>query len=90
MSKEPWNFTAAEAINLIMALLDTVRKSGAVRFPDVVDPRDAFFAPRNKELYFKENMSYPSRVYSWTPTRKGGSNSPYGLFTASGRRAGRD
>ncbi|MGI6284939.1 DEAD/DEAH box helicase [Neomoorella humiferrea] len=75
LCKEPWNFTVAEATDLIMVLLDTVRKSGAVRFPDVVDPRDPFFAPRNKEFYFKENMSYPGRVYSWTPTRKGGNNS---------------
>lgn len=75
LCREPWNFTADEATTLIMILLDSVRRNGAVRFPDCVDPRDSFFAPRNKEYYFKENMSVPGRIYSWNPAAKGRSNS---------------
>lgn len=71
----PWNLTPDEAATLIMILLDSVRKNGAVRFPDCVDPRDSFFAPRNGEYYFKENMSVPGRIYSWNPAAKGRSNS---------------
>jgi len=54
--------------------LDSVRRNGAVSFPDCVDPRDSFFAPRNKEYYFKENMSVAGRIYSWNPVSKSHSN----------------
>ncbi len=76
LCKEPWKFTEQEATHLIMVLLDTLRKNGAVRFPDFVDPKDPFFAPKNREYYFKENVSVPGRIYSWNPAiTRGGNNS---------------
>lgn len=75
LRKAPWNFTQQEATQLMMVLLDNVRKNGAIRFPDVVDPRDSFFAPRNREYYFKEDMAVSGRIYSWNPVSNRGNNS---------------
>ncbi|HHW03031.1 MAG TPA: DEAD/DEAH box helicase [Thermoanaerobacterales bacterium] len=74
LCQEPWNLTPDEATTLIMVLLDSVRKNGAVMFPDCVSPSDSFFEPRNKQYYFKDNMKIPGRIYSWNPTDKSHSN----------------
>jgi len=75
LCQAPWNFTDREAKELIMVLLDSIRKNGAIRFPDFVDPRDSFFAPKNREYYFKGDMSVPGCIYSWNPVSSGGNNS---------------
>ena len=66
----PWNLTEDEAWTLIMALLDTLRKSGAILFPGEVSPRDEVFIPRNKEIYVRENIADTKRgILSWYSTR---------------------
>ena len=62
----PWNLNSDEAWTLILALLDTLRVNGAVLFPDYVYPTDEAFAPRNKELYVREEGADPKRgILSW-------------------------
>lgn len=70
-----WNLTPDEAGTLIMVLLDSIRKNGAIRFPDSVSPEDPFFEPRNKQYYFKENAKDMKWIYSWNPSDKGYNNS---------------
>jgi len=69
----PWNLTEAEAWDLIEQLLDTVRRRGAVRFPEGVNPEDDFFAPRNRPYFLTLQLNegkQPNRKYvvqGWIP-----------------------
>lgn len=66
----PWNLTSKEAEQLVVLLLDTLRQQGAVTFPANVDPRDDAFAPRNRELFMREDRAASKKgVFSWIPTR---------------------
>ena len=66
----PWNLTPDEAWQLLTLLLDTLRRQGAVTFPDNVDPRGEAFAPRNRELFMRENRADSKNgIFSWVPTR---------------------
>lgn len=85
-----WGLTESEAASLIMVLLDSFRKNGAIRFPDAVDPYDAFFAPRNREYYFKNGDAVPGRIYSWTPVRQGMSNSRLDYLLRVAEATGKD
>ena len=79
-NERPWNFTDDEATALIMVLLDSVRKKGAVLFPDTVKPTDDFFAPRNREYFFNMRASM-GRIFSWLPSAEGGNNSRLDYLT---------
>ncbi len=70
----PWNFTKEEAITLMNVLLDTIRRNGAIRYPDNVDPKDEFFAPRNREYFFTNNAPVAGRIYNWLPAGKNAVN----------------
>ena len=74
LRKPPWNFTSQEAITLMNVLLDTIRRSGAILYPDNVEPTDPFFAPRNREYYFSENMPVQGRILTWIPVKTKGIN----------------
>ena len=66
----PWNLTPDEVWDLFSLLLDTLRQQGAVTFPDNVDPRDEAFAPRNRELFMREDRADSAQgIFSWVPTR---------------------
>ncbi len=66
----PWNLTPEEAWQLVALLLDTLRRQGAVTFPENVDPRDDAFAPRNRELFMREDRADSAHgIFSWVPTR---------------------
>ncbi|MBC8253646.1 MAG: DEAD/DEAH box helicase [Ardenticatenia bacterium] len=66
----PWNLNPDEAWNLLALLLDTLRRQGVVTFPDNVDPRDEAFAPRNRELFMREDRAEAKKgIFSWVPTR---------------------
>jgi ATP-dependent helicase YprA (DUF1998 family) len=66
----PWDLTPDEAERLVILLLDTLRHQGAVTFPVNVDPRDDAFAPRNRELFMREERAESKKgVFSWIPTR---------------------
>jgi len=71
---DPWNLTDDEMSCLMMVLLDSIRKNGAICFPDSVNPKDQFFAPLNREFYFKNNYAVPGYIYSWIPYSKGRNN----------------
>jgi len=60
--KGSWNLTEDEVWTLFQVLLDTLRKQGAIVFPENVSPKDEFFQPRNREYYFRANSSQESRV----------------------------
>lgn len=68
----PWNLSRAEAWDLLVILLNTLRQQGAVTFPLNVDPRSEAFAPRNVELFIGEVADERSGVLGWMPRR--GSN----------------
>lgn len=66
----PWNLTPDEVWHLLELLLDTLRHQGAVTFPDNVDPRDEAFAPRNRELFVRQDRADAANgIFSWIPTR---------------------
>lgn len=66
----PWNLTPDEVWQLLAVLLDTLRRQGAVTFPDNVDVRDEAFAPRNRELFMREDRADSKKgIFSWVPTR---------------------
>jgi ATP-dependent helicase YprA (DUF1998 family) len=70
LSAPPWNLTPDEAWKLLALLLDTLRHQGAVTFSPEVDPRDEAFAPRNRELFMREDKADAKQgIFSWVPTR---------------------
>ena len=66
---EPWNLTFEESWLLFQVLVDSFRKNAAVVFPQNVSPEDEFFAPRNREYYFKQKSVQKRGVFGWCPTR---------------------
>ena len=69
----PWNLTPDEAWNLLLVLLDSLRRQGAVTYPKGVDPRSNAFAPRNKEFFVREAKGDSKwGIFGWLPGR--GSN----------------
>ncbi len=73
LQEAPWNLTPEECWGLIVLLLDTLRHQGVTTFPNTVDPRSDDFAPRNRELYIREERAESKAgILSWMPTR--GSN----------------
>ena len=78
--EEPWNLTEDDAWLLLELLLNTLRQQGAITFPDSVDPRDEAFAPRNRELFMREESADPKKgIFAWMPTR--GNNRRFDLLT---------
>jgi len=70
-----WGLSEDEVWTLFQILLDSFRTKGAVWFPDHVTPEDEFFAPRNREYYFRGNVSNAQRhISSWCPSGKGMTN----------------
>jgi len=68
--EHPWNLTDNETWELLELLLSTLRHQGAITFPDSVDPRDDAFAPRNRELFMREEQADPKKgIFAWMPTR---------------------
>jgi len=54
-------------------LFDSLRTTGAVTFPNGVAPTDEFFAPRNRNVYFRieaEKNFKQSTVLGWLPKEK--------------------
>lgn len=65
----PWNLTEDESWDLITLLLDTLRQSGAITFPDDVDVTDAAFAPRSRAFFARKSVSDARLgILSWIPT----------------------
>lgn len=58
----------AQAIDLLLILLDTMRTQAAVDLPTGVDIKDDLFAPRNVITRLRDIKSAP-RILSWLPTR---------------------
>ncbi len=73
MLQSPWNLTENESWEVMALLIDTLRHSGAVTFPDDVDVTDAAFAPRNRAVFARKSASDTKLgILSWIPTK--GSN----------------
>jgi superfamily II DNA/RNA helicase len=70
----PWDLNPDEAWTLMGVLLDTLRKQGAVTFPNGVDPRlQIEFEPRRRSFFIREGDADPSQgIFAWVP--KQGSN----------------
>lgn len=72
-------FLEDETRVLYQVLLGNFRMKGAVLFPDIVSPKDDFFAPRNREYFFvkkrSEKSSAEANIFGWNPTQKNRLNS---------------
>lgn len=87
----PWNFTEEEVWTLFCLLLDQFRINGAVTFPENVPPEDEFFAPKNREYYFRKNVSSSTKhIYSWMPAQSSRGNSRLDLLMRMAHRCGID
>lgn len=79
LMEKPWCLEANEVWHLLTVLLDSVRRQGAVTFPNGVDPREEFFAPLNRPYYISDrSLTDPKyrrahAVLGWKP--RSGSNS---------------
>lgn len=83
---EPWNLSEEEAWVLFQVLLDSFRKSGALRFPDGISPTDDIFQPRNFQFYFRESgSSQQAHILSWLP-KPGYSNTRLDYLVRVARR----
>jgi hypothetical protein len=80
-------FSEQECEDLLRLLLDTLRASGAVTVPDGVDIRDEVFAPRNREIYVRQEKREPG-VIAWLPASQ--SNSRLDLLEKIFARRGLD
>ena len=70
LKEAPWSLTDEEIWKLCCVLLDTLRQQGVVSYPENIDPRDEEFAPRNREIFVRENQSdSKASILSWLPTR---------------------
>jgi hypothetical protein len=70
LQEPPLNLTEQEAIAVYQIILSTLRYNMAIAFPeDGPDPKDGFFAPRNREYKFRGEVSDNKRgIYSVIPT----------------------
>ncbi|MHA1727244.1 MAG: DEAD/DEAH box helicase [Promethearchaeota archaeon] len=66
----PWNLNDEEARNIYQTLLNTLRFNMAITFPkEGPNPRDDFFAPRNREYKFRGEVSEIRKgIYSFIPS----------------------
>lgn len=72
LMQAPWALTTDEVWTLYQVLLDSFRLQQAITFPDGVSVADPAFAPRNRELYFRQQGSSPKRgIFSWGAARPG-------------------
>lgn len=70
-----WGLTDEEAWTLYQVLIDGLRLSGALTYPEHVDPRDEVFFPRNREVFLKGEGSNSGRsILSWSPSGKANLN----------------
>ncbi len=69
LQKPPWNLSEEEVKCVYQTLLNTLRYNMAITFPDdSPDPRDEFFAPRNREYKFRgESSDIKKEIYSFVP-----------------------
>lgn len=74
-------FTKDEAADLLLLLLDTVRREGAITALEGVDIRDDQFAPMNRPVFFRrEGADRKTGVKAWMP-RSGKANKRIDLLT---------
>lgn len=65
--ESPWGLTKEEVWDLYCILLNDFRYKGAIKFPANISPEDKFFAPRNREYYFRGKGSSLKRgIFSWS------------------------
>lgn len=68
LKSAPWDLNQAQAYELIARLLDSLRRQGAVSFPDGVSPTDEAFAPRARAIFVRGHGSdSQAGVLSWEP-----------------------
>lgn len=59
MKSGQWGLNKEETWNLLRFFMDTLRSSYAVMFPGTLSYADDFFAPRNREVGFRESFGTP-------------------------------
>lgn len=78
LNQSPWNLTSDEAKHLLIILLNTLRRQGAVTYLledegiDLLLERQNAFQPRNKLFYVRKEIASVTGqqgIYSWCPAR---------------------
>lgn len=78
---EPWNFDDVESRDFWHLCVDYFRTRGAVIFPQEISPTDEFFAPTNRQVFFRNAGAQLIRggaILGWRPIR--GQNGRSDLF----------
>ena len=68
-----YGLSSEEVKALFIALFNSLRKQGAVQYPDNVDPADEAFAPRNRVFSFKRQGGEKTgreETFGWLPSLK--------------------
>ncbi len=52
--KGRWGFSPEELWTLLSMVMDTLRMTGAITYPENIDPENENFAPRNRNVYFRK------------------------------------
>lgn len=82
LMRSPWSLSREEIWLLFQILLNSFRTKGAMVFPDVVNPRDEAFYPRNRHFYFREGVaSKPHGIFSWSSSERRAMNSRLDFLT---------
>ncbi len=71
-------YSEEEIALIYQNLLNHFRLRGAINFPDDINPKDEFFAPRNRESFFvhiKDSGNVQGAIFGWLPSRRDGMNS---------------
>lgn len=58
-----------KALDVLCVLLNSMREQGAVKFLDGLDPKDEYFYPKNREVFFRlHQRDAKKRIASWVPS----------------------
>lgn len=63
LTRPPWNLSSDEVWMLFQVLINSLRRQGAVLFPENVSPRDELFQPRNREIAVRSHSN--TQVTKW-------------------------
>ena len=62
MQEGLWGLSPEETWDTLAQMLDTLRVAGTVSYPEAVNPDDDYFAPRNRQMYFRKKNAEKERA----------------------------
>ncbi|HAA08674.1 MAG TPA: DEAD/DEAH box helicase [Syntrophomonas sp.] len=70
LTRPPWNLSSDEVWMLFQILINSLRRQGAILFPENVSPRDELFQPRNREIAVRSHSNTQVAklgIIGWNP-----------------------